>query len=106
MHLFLSIILIFACAFSINCQSKILANVSEQLRQPTNSDKTGNNELLAKTFQSKTGKKMPYRLFLPTGYDKNKKYPLVLWLHGGGGRGNDNLKQITDGNTSGFQSWV
>lgn len=105
-HLFLSIILIFAAVFSVNCQSEILTNVSQQSPQPAYSDKTGKDELLAKIFQNKTGKKMPYRLFLPTGYDKNKKYPLILWLHGGGGRGNDNLKQITDGNTSGFQAWV
>jgi predicted peptidase len=41
---------------------------------------------------------MPYRLFVPTDYDRKKKYPAVLWLHGGAGRGNDNLSQISGGN--------
>lgn len=49
---------------------------------------------------------MPYRLFVPRGYNKRKKYPLVLWLHGGAGRGNDNLKQISGGNTVGSHVWT
>lgn len=49
---------------------------------------------------------MPYRLFIPENYDKRKKYPLVLWLHGGAGRGKDNLKQISGGNTIGSHVWT
>ena len=30
---------------------------------------------------------MPYRLFVPEGYDSTKIYPLVLFLHGAGERG-------------------
>jgi predicted peptidase len=41
---------------------------------------------------------MPYRLFIPENYTERKRYPLVLFLHGGGGRGDDNLKQIQGGN--------
>lgn len=61
---------------------------------------------LAKTFRNSKGETMPYRLFVPPGYDKKKKYPLVLWLHGGAGRGNDNLKQISGGNTIGSHVWT
>jgi predicted peptidase len=35
-----------------------------------------------------------YRLLYPTKYDVNKKYPVVLFLHGAGERGNDNAKQL------------
>ncbi len=31
------------------------------------------------------GKLVPYRVFLPASYDKSKKYPLVVLLHGAGG---------------------
>jgi poly(3-hydroxybutyrate) depolymerase len=31
------------------------------------------------------GKLVPYRIYLPTNYDKSKKYPLVVLLHGAGG---------------------
>ena len=41
-----------------------------------------------------TGKIMPYRLFVPDQYDPKKSYPLVLFLHGSGERGNDNEAQL------------
>ena len=40
---------------------------------------------------------MPYRLLLPVNYDASKKYPLILFLHGAGERGNDNEAQLTHG---------
>ena len=35
-----------------------------------------------------------YRVYIPVGYDPAKKYPVILYLHGRGARGNDNEKQI------------
>lgn len=40
---------------------------------------------------------LPYRILFPENYDRNKKYPLILLLHGGGERGNDNEKQLVHG---------
>lgn len=40
---------------------------------------------------------LPYRILYPVSYDKSKKYPLILLLHGGGERGVDNEKQLTHG---------
>lgn len=40
---------------------------------------------------------LPYRLLLPKNYDPKKEYPLVLFLHGSGERGNDNEAQLTHG---------
>src|SRR5215203_5816516 len=40
---------------------------------------------------------LPYRLLLPEGFDANKKYPLILFLHGSGERGRDNEAQLTHG---------
>lgn len=57
-------------------------------------------------FEKKTYKTMPYRLFVPANNDKSKKYPLVIWLHGGWARGNDNEKQIIEGNTPGATVWT
>ncbi len=37
---------------------------------------------------------MPYRLMRPHGFDSGKRYPVIVSLHGGGGRGADNLKQL------------
>lgn len=37
---------------------------------------------------------LPYRLLYPLNYDKRKKYPIVVFLHGSGQRGNDNETQL------------
>ena len=39
-------------------------------------------------------KAMPYRVMEPYNYDPEKSYPLILSLHGAGGRGDDNSMQI------------
>lgn len=38
--------------------------------------------------------RLPYRLYVPADYDKSKHYPVFLFLHGAGDRGNDNTIQI------------
>ena len=37
---------------------------------------------------------MPYRLMKPIHFDSTKRYPLIVSLHGGGGTGTDNRKQL------------
>lgn len=60
----------------------------------------------SKSFKSSGGEVLPYRLFVPKGYGAQRSYPLVLWLHGGAGRGNDNLKNITGIDELGAIIWV
>jgi predicted peptidase len=53
----------------------------------------------ARTFDDGAGHTLPYRIYLPAlpaGGDPARKIPLVLFLHGAGGRGTDNRHQITD----------
>lgn len=50
-----------------------------------------------KEFTLAEDKILPYRVLYPANYDKSKKYPLLLFLHGAGERGNDNEKQLTHG---------
>jgi predicted peptidase len=50
-----------------------------------------------KEYTYADGKSLPYRILYPENYDKSKKYPLLLFLHGAGERGNDNEKQLTHG---------
>ena len=40
---------------------------------------------------------LPYRILLPLNYDASKEYPLVIFLHGSGERGNDNQAQLAHG---------
>jgi predicted peptidase len=51
----------------------------------------------ALVYKDKDGKTLPYRLMKPVGYDPSKKFPLVVFLHGGGERGTDNQKQMVHG---------
>src|SRR5688572_13169885 len=51
-------------------------------------------------------RKMPYRLFVPKGYDKTQQYPLILWLHGAGSVGDDNFKQISGASLRGTHTWT
>jgi len=58
-------------------------------------------KFLARTYKS--GWVMPYRLFRP---EVSAKVPLVVYLHGSGGLGDDNLKQLGLGNIFGTRVWL
>lgn len=50
-----------------------------------------------KLFITSDGDSLPYRMLYPEDYNTDISYPLVLFLHGGGERGNDNEKQLIHG---------
>jgi len=61
---------------------------------------------LEKKYEARTLKgdwTMPYRLFKP---EATGKLPLVVYLHGSGGQGDDNLKQLGLGNIFGTRVWL
>lgn len=43
------------------------------------------------------GDTLPFRILYPENFRKSKKYPVVLFLHGAGERGNDNKAQLLHG---------
>lgn len=45
----------------------------------------------------KEGDTLNYRILFPKDFSENKKYPVVLFLHGSGERGDDNESQLTHG---------
>jgi len=64
------------------------------------------SEGLEKKFEARTLKRdweMPYRLFRP---ETARSVPLVLYLHGSGGLGGDNQKQLGLGNIFGTRVWL
>jgi predicted peptidase len=64
------------------------------------------SEGLDKKFEARTHKSdwvMPYRLFRPQA---TGKLPLVVYLHGSGGLGDDNEKQLQFGNIFGTRVWL
>lgn len=65
------------------------------------------SEGLQDKFEARSHKSdwvMPYRLFRPEA--TGGKMPLVMYLHGSGGLGNDNLKQLSLGNRFGTRVWL
>lgn len=48
-------------------------------------------------FADREGQKLLYRLLRPKDYHPNRKYPLVVFLHGAGERGSDNTAQLVHG---------
>jgi predicted peptidase len=51
----------------------------------------------ARVYEDAKGEKLSYRLLKPKDYDPKTSYPLVLFLHGAGERGSDNLAQLKHG---------
>lgn len=43
------------------------------------------------------GDTLPYRILYPENFDESRQYPYLLFLHGAGERGRDNLAQLTHG---------
>ena len=65
-----------------------------------------NSEGIDKKFEARTHKSdwaMPYRLFRPKA---TGRLPLVMYLHGSGGLGDDNQKQMGAGNIFGTRVWA
>lgn len=52
------------------------------------------DEFERRTFRTRLGGRLPYRLLKPKDTDPGRTYPLVLLLHGAGERGDDNVSQL------------
>jgi predicted peptidase len=67
--------------------------------KPTGAAESLLDQYTEQTFVDGDGNKHRYRLLFPAGYDKqaDKKYPLVLFLHGAGERGDDNFAPLKHG---------
>lgn len=76
-----------------------VVDVNGNTVEPFTSEQTGEKHLIIDDFLSftfkdpETGIEIPYRLFVPEG-TTDRKYPLVVFLHGAGERGTDNYLQL------------
>ena len=55
---------------------------------------TGGSDDWVQANEPGTEAGMPYRLMQPRHYSPSELYPVIVSLHGGGGRGTDNRKQL------------
>jgi predicted peptidase len=67
------------------------------IRAADASAKSAADQPEARVFTDSAGAKMPYLLLKPKGFELNKAYPLVLFYHGAGERGDDNHSQWRNG---------
>lgn len=58
-------------------------------------------DFVSDIFVSSKNDSLPYQLIPPTNFDSTKNYPIILWLHGKGERGNDNKRQIAT-----IEKWI
>ena len=54
-------------------------------------------DVFQKKLYLNQGDTLPYRIMYPPDFNETGKYPLLLFLHGAGERGNDNEKQLVHG---------
>jgi predicted peptidase len=66
---------------------------------------SANDEFSSFSFSASSGLEMPYRLYSPA-VEVRTAVPLIIYLHGAGGWGTDNVKQISGGNTHGTRLWL
>ena len=76
-------------------QNPLPYRVTAQFPAPDTDDVFVFPEFASNTYYDATaGIRLPYRLYVPADYDKSKRYPVFLFLHGAGDRGFDNTTHI------------
>lgn len=75
--------------FTLVCLLTILAGAG----------RAGGQDMYEKAVFTADGQKLPYRVLKPAKLEEGKKYPLVLFLHGAGERGDNNAAQLVHGST-------
>ncbi len=91
-------LLVLLCAMAVLPGCVMLSDVT--VSQSVESGK-GIGSHMATGFIDKTlkqgDKAFPYAVYVPRDYNKEKEWPLVVFLHGAGERGNDGLIQTNEG---------
>jgi predicted peptidase len=85
---------------------RLFAAVASLVLAPSAAGAPDVDGFAARSFKGANGVTMLYRLFIPSAEPRKTPLPLVVYLHGSGGIGDDNLKQISGGNATGTHVWT
>ena len=81
--------------FTLLCIGLSLPSLAQEIDPAIASDPVKMFE--PRQFADEQGNVLKYRLLKPANYNVNRKYPLVIFLHGAGERGDDNKVQLVHG---------
>lgn len=81
--------------FTLLCVGFTLSTSAQEIDPAIASDPVKMFE--PRQFADEQGNVLKYRLLKPANYNVNRKYPLVIFLHGAGERGDDNKVQLVHG---------
>ena len=81
----------------------VMSQLLEEAIEESLSDEKVNeiDQYRSATWKTSNREKLLYRYRKPANHDSKKKYPLLVFLHGSGGRGSDNQQQLLDANSIG-----
>ena len=97
--------MIAAASLSVQCRTAGRKEAEKDRARQTSTPSPQEKQTSAFTERMLTnarGEKMRYLLHVPASYDRREKYPLILWLHGGGSRGDDLKLLLTYGDQHGI----
>lgn len=84
-------LLVIAGLLLFSYRKKMVSPVTEEQRKEIA------GRMTAHTFESSNlDSSIPYRLYAPEVVKRDSKVPLVLYLHGSDGRGDDNYRQLNE----------
>ncbi|MBQ9429319.1 MAG: hypothetical protein IJU41_07240 [Clostridia bacterium] len=70
--------------------------IDESASAPAHVKTTPSEDFAYGSFTASDGTVLPYRYYLPDGYETSgKDYPVLLYLHGNGSRGTNNTSQLS-----------
>ena len=75
---------------------KFFSRTPEQIARAEQQQSLARRMIAGQFTDPVSGNVLPWRLFVPEGVDAQHPAPIILALHSGAGRGNDNLKQLDD----------
>lgn len=83
-----------------SADNKIPGNlyISGNMPKPVDSLSSGWNNL--SEFEGTADIDINYQLYMPANYDSSKEYPVLLYMHGNGSRGDDNTTHITNSSSA------
>ena len=84
---------IIAFFFTLFIGPQLGSEVAWFVQQPLRAPKVA-QPFEARTYVNSTGDTLKYRFMKPLNYDPQKKYPIVVTLHGGAGSGTNNILQV------------